>query len=260
MWLFKCLRGGMCAAAAVRSGLMPLGLVSRQVPRAQIGLRSRWHRRCRNSRRGSMGVGPPGTQCQLAMGPVERSASADAVLRVRLPSWRSATLRKWLFRNCSTAGVGSDWVEWHIHAARTTWEWHPRRYERPDGMYQESRQLSRVTAVGRRHGSTTRTAPGSAPSRQDKTSRAPGRHEPQGARSICAQRDCLGGRLGRRTCIFDRVSSLPATDDGSAKPLAKDPDTGSGDSEDISRASSVASWWPAGRCRLTWRTTRWPWR
>ena len=32
---------------------------------------------------------------------------------------------------------------------------------------------------------------------------------------------------------FNRVPSLPATDDGSTRPLTEDPSTGSGDGEDI---------------------------
>jgi beta-galactosidase len=44
----------------------------------------------------------------------------------------------------------------------------------------------------------------------------------------------FGRKAGPTDLYFDRVPSLPATDDGSAKPLAEDLSSGSGDSEDIS--------------------------
>ena len=39
---------------------------------------------------------------------------------------------------------------------------------------------------------------------------------------------------------FNRVPSLPATDDGSARPLAEDLSTGSGDGEDITWDADTA--------------------
>ena len=40
---------------------------------------------------------------------------------------------------------------------------------------------------------------------------------------------------------FNRVPSLPATDDGSARPLAEDPSTGSDDDEDITWDADTAA-------------------
>ena len=47
-------------------------------------------------------------------------------------------------------------------------------------------------------------------------------------------------RRARPGLYFNRVPSLPATDDGSARPLAEDLNTGSGSSEDIAWDADTA--------------------
>jgi len=59
-------------------------------------------------------------------------------------------------------------------------------------------------------------------------------------RGACARATRLLVRKAVAELYFNRVPSLPATDDGSARPLAEDLSTGSGDGEDTTRDADVA--------------------